>query len=178
MHPLLHDSPNPANFSSSSILFPKVVLIRGIWWSRSIFHWFNIQYNPANNISEDSQLRTNVIRSNAIQYPGETNITVDYFPQPILTNSISLHWFSGPIFYVSNLSKIPGYYGNYWVVFGNYSSPLEIELYGCEDYDLEKGDNPFTSNALFIRRSFKLAPLKINVLCKTWICKLSAFTLI
>jgi hypothetical protein len=142
---LLHDSPS---FSSNSILLPKVTLIRGIWWSRNSFDWFFIQYKPANNISEVKQLSTYVVRSSTIHFFGNANTTIDYFPQPILTNSINLRWADGKIEYISDLSKISGFNGNYWVVYGDYTNPLEIEIYGCEDYDLEKGESQSNYNAL------------------------------
>ena len=41
------------------------------------------------------------------------------------------------------MSMIPGYKGNFWVEGNNLSYPFEIEMYGCEDYNLEKGESNF-----------------------------------
>ncbi len=67
------------------------------------------------------------------------NVTITYLTQPIWTKSILLRYNGNGINFISDLSKIQGYSGNYWTEGSDLSSPFEIEFYGCEDFNLEKG---------------------------------------
>ncbi len=140
---MLHDSLHPANFSASSISFPKPVLIQGIWWSSYLTTFITVWYNTINNISNSKQLWTLAQRSNNQQLQIKKNVTVTYFAKPIFTNSIMLQHNNQNINFVSNLSMIPGYRGNNWVEGSNTAYPFEIELYGCENYNLETGERNF-----------------------------------
>lgn len=133
---MFHDSPYTANFSENSIQFPKVVLIRGIWWSNDYLLYGGMDYIPANNISILGRIWASVSRSVTDVNIEQKNITVKYFSQPILTKSAQL-WYDYQS--VNFMPNILGYYGNYWVVNNRSRPPFELEMYGCEDYDLEKG---------------------------------------
>ena len=133
--------PYTVNVSGISLKFPTTVLIRGFWWSEEVYKVFQIQYDPANNIS-NSKTPLSALSIRSISNPKETNVHVTYFNQPILTNLIkALKHINDGITYVSDLSKIEGYSGNYWVMNANYSHPFEVELYGCEDFKIEKSKN-------------------------------------
>jgi hypothetical protein len=117
-------------------MFPKVVLIRGVWWSSDYLLNLGINYNPAYNISILGQTWTATFRSNTELQIEKLNVTIKYFSQPVLTNSILL-WYDHQ--YVNFMPNIFGYNGNYWAVNNRSGPPFELEMYGCEDYDLEKG---------------------------------------
>ena len=95
-----------------------------------------MNYNPAYNISILSQTWTATARSATEVLIEKLNVTVKYFSQPMLTNLIVL-WYDHER--VNFMPHIPGYSGNYWVVNNRSGPPFELEMYGCEDYDLEKG---------------------------------------
>ncbi len=129
----------PHTHTGISLKFPTTILIRGFWWSEEIYNVFEIQYDPANNIS-NSKTPLSAQRIRYIRNPRGTKVFVTYFNQPILTNLIKAQkHINDSINYVSDLSKIEGYSGNYWVMNADYSHPFEVELYGCEDFKIEKG---------------------------------------
>jgi len=139
LHPLLHDLLHPANFRENTISFPKPVLIRGVWWSSNTVLYLKILFNTENNISNSNQLWTLSYSSTSLQNKMRMNVTITYLTQPIWTKSISLRYNGNDVNFISDLSKIQGYSGNYWAEGSDLSSPFEIEFYGCEDFNLEKG---------------------------------------
>ena len=131
------------NFLSNikiQIQLPKVSLIRAIWWSRYfkdslngiITKFGSVSYtSPAlmDNQSFITSLGFNDI--NKTVDIGNKNLTLDYFPQPIITNQITL----GDITYSAaarNGSTLPKWNDGHTV-------SLQIELFGCDNYLLDEG---------------------------------------
>jgi hypothetical protein len=118
---------NLMNLSKTTIeiRLPKEMLIRGIWWSAPDPYvyvqnfektfLFNSQFSTWNWYSI-LNMSKNTKNSSA------KNVTPIMFPVPIITNSLRLE---NLIYYDStrNSDKIP----------------LQIELFGCEEYQLDEG---------------------------------------
>jgi hypothetical protein len=66
---------------------------------------------------------------------GNTNLQVIYFPRPILTSQLNF----SDISYIA--SPNPGERVANWN--DGHNVLLEMELFGCDQYDLTKGEEPF-----------------------------------
>jgi hypothetical protein len=120
-------SSTSSNLSRTTIeiRLPKEMLIRGIWWSAPDSNIY-VQ-NFGSMFYYDSQFSTwfwsfFLRYSERTKNPKAQKVTPIMFPAPILSNSLRLE---NLIYYEStmNSGKIP----------------LQVELFGCEEYQLDEG---------------------------------------